>query len=206
MMDERDFTSGARDAVAIAREAARRRFHDYVGAEHVLLGIISEATGSVPTLFERLGIDGHAIERRIDRTLPQGDVSRIVGRKLPFAGSATSAIEFAVREAHRLRQDRAGRAHLLLGVLREGESIAALALNEAGVTLDGARAETAKLHEEEQAACRNAGRAANAPISTITIELRRADGTTISEAFSDVLAAMSFLTEAAHPSAHRSAS
>jgi len=128
----------------LAREEAQRLQHDYIGTEHLLLGLVREGEGIAVAVLMNLGIDLEHLKEVIEDTIPVPSGSSLIG-ELPFTGSAKKSLELAVEEARTLQHNYIGTEHLLLGMIREGEGIAARILNRFGLDKDKVRAETMKL-------------------------------------------------------------
>jgi hypothetical protein len=128
----------ARQSLESAREEARRLGHDFIGTEHVLLGVLESATGSLAAVLQNRGLDREALRREIERLvapLPP----RMVPAELPFTPRARKALELAGNEAKRLKHPMIGAEDLLLGLLREGGGVAAQALKNLGFRLQPLR-------------------------------------------------------------------
>jgi predicted cupin superfamily sugar epimerase len=135
-----NFTERVRKALAFARDEAVRLGHEFVGCEHILLGIIREGSGVANAVLQREGVDGAEVRRRIEEAIQTGR-GNTATRDLPYTTRAKKILEFSMAEARELRHSYVGTEHLLLGVLREGKNIAAAVLVDCGLTLDRARAE-----------------------------------------------------------------
>ncbi|MGD8277805.1 MAG: ATP-dependent Clp protease ATP-binding subunit [Gemmatimonadota bacterium] len=139
-----NFTDRVRKVLAMAREEAIRLQHDYVGTEHILLGLIREGEGVAATVLGALNVDLEQIHERIEESVKKGKATIALG-ELPYTSRAKKVLEYAMAEARELSHSYVGTEHLLLGLLREEKGIAAQVLNSLGVTLEDARAETLKL-------------------------------------------------------------
>ncbi|HEX2080816.1 MAG TPA: Clp protease N-terminal domain-containing protein [Longimicrobium sp.] len=136
-----NFTDRVRKVLAMAREEAVRLRHDYVGTEHILLGVAHESEGVAAAVLARLGVGAEDVRKAVDRSLPAGRAGTGVRELLPCTVRAQKVLEFAIEEAHALDHDYVGTEHLLLGLLRDEEGMAARVLAEFGVTLEAARRE-----------------------------------------------------------------
>ena len=131
------FTDRARRVVFLAQEEARTLNHDSIGTEHILLGLIREGEGNAVRTLESLEIGLEAVRRQVQEIIglgqqaPSGDI--------PFTSRAKKALELSLREAKRLGRDHIGTGHILLGLISEGEGVAAQVLVKAGADLDQAR-------------------------------------------------------------------
>ena len=139
-----NFTDRVRKVLAMAREEAIRLQHDYVGTEHILLGLIREGEGVAAAVLTNLSVDLEQIHERIEESVRKGKATIALG-ELPYTSRAKKVLEYAMAEARELNHSYVGTEHLLLGLLREEKGIAAQVLNSLGVTLEDARAEALKL-------------------------------------------------------------
>ena len=139
-----NFTDRVRKVLAMAREEAIRLQHDYVGTEHILLGLIREGEGVAAAVLQHLNVDLDQIHERVEESVRKGKATIALG-ELPYTSRAKKVLEFAMAEARDFNHSYVGTEHLLLGLLREEKGIAAQVLNALGVTLDEARAETLKV-------------------------------------------------------------
>jgi Clp amino terminal domain, pathogenicity island component len=124
------FTEPARRAVHLAQEEARLLRHDYVGTEHLLLGLLYEGTGVAARALESLGISREDVRGQVEEITGHGQGSR--SGHIPFTARAKKVLELSLREALALGHHYIGTEHLLLGLLREGEGIAAKVLTRLG--------------------------------------------------------------------------
>ena len=139
-----NFTDRVRKVLAMAREEAIRLQHDYVGTEHILLGLIREGEGVAAAVLQNLSVDLDQIHERVEESVRKGKATIALG-ELPYTSRAKKVLEFAMAEARDFNHSYVGTEHLLLGLLREEKGIAAQVLNSLGVTLDEARGETLKV-------------------------------------------------------------
>ncbi|MCY3698682.1 MAG: ATP-dependent Clp protease ATP-binding subunit [Gemmatimonadetes bacterium] len=139
-----NFTDRVRKVLAMAREEAIRLKHDYVGTEHILLGLIREGEGVAAAVLANLSADLDELKRLVEGNIRAGKSSSSIG-ELPYTTQAKNVLEHAMAETEELNHTYVGTEHLLLGLLRQEKGLAAKALGEAGIGLDGARAETLKL-------------------------------------------------------------
>src|SRR6266567_2114737 len=131
------FTDQARRVVVLAQEEARRLNHNYIGTEHILLGLLSEGEGVAAKALESLGISLEAVRVQVQETIGQGQVTPT--GHIPFTPRAKKVLELSLREALQLGHNYMGTEHILLGLIREGEGVAAQVL--AAVRADRARRE-----------------------------------------------------------------
>ena len=139
-----NFTERVRKVLSMARQEAIRLQHDYVGTEHILLGLIREGEGVAAHVLGNLNVDLDQVHERVDESVRRGKATIALG-ELPYTNPAKKVLEFAMAEARELSHSYVGTEHLLLGLLRESKGIAAQVLNSLGVTIDEARAETQKV-------------------------------------------------------------
>src|SRR6186997_2325647 len=144
-MNGYNFTERVRKVLAMAREEAARLHHEYVGTEHILLGLIREGEGVAATVLQNLSVELDDIQQKIKETVKKGKAAQTTGPDLPYTSRAKKVLELAMSEARELSHSYVGTEHLLLGLLREEKGIAAQVLTDAGVNLDAARAETLRL-------------------------------------------------------------
>jgi ATP-dependent Clp protease ATP-binding subunit ClpC len=142
-MNGYNFTERVRKVLAMAREEASRLHHEYVGTEHILLGLIREGEGVAATVLQNLNVDLEEIQQKIEETVKKGKAPQ--ASDLPYTSRAKKVLELAMAEARDLNHSYVGTEHLLLGLLREEKGIAAQVLADAGINLDAARAETLRL-------------------------------------------------------------
>src|SRR5512144_750145 len=141
-MNGYNFTERVRKVLAMAREEAARLHHEYVGTEHILLGLIREGEGVAATVLQNLSVELDEIQQKIEETVKKGKAAQTTGPDLPYTSRAKKVLELAMSEARELSHSYVGTEHLLLGLLREEKGIAAQVLTDAGVNLEAARAET----------------------------------------------------------------
>jgi len=144
-MNGYNFTERVRKVLAMAREEAARLHHEYVGTEHILLGLIREGEGVAATVLQNLSVELDDVQQKIEETVKKGKATQTTGPDLPYTSRAKKVLELAMSEARELNHSYVGTEHLLLGLLREEKGIAAQVLTDAGVNLDAARAETLRI-------------------------------------------------------------
>jgi len=140
-----NFTDRVRTILHLAREEAARLGHEYVGTEHILLGLVREGEGVAAAVLTNLNVDVEELEQMIEQRVTKGGAARVVGPDLPYTRGAKKVLELAMAETRELDHSYVGSEHLLLGLLREGAGVAAEVLTDLGVTLEEARAETLRL-------------------------------------------------------------
>jgi len=137
------FTERARKVLTLSQEEAQRFNHNYIGTEHILLGLVREGEGVAAKVLASLGVDLEKVRSAVEYIIGRGE--KTVSGEIGLTPRAKRVIELAVDEARRLNHNYIGTEHLLLGLLREGEGMAAGVLESLGVSLDKVRAETVRL-------------------------------------------------------------
>ena len=128
------FTDRARKVIAFAKEEAQRIGHDYLGTEHILLGIIKDGGGIAAAVLETLNIELEKLKIEIEERVMESTGGTMVQGDIPFMPQAKKVFELAAEESQALGHNYIGTEHLLLGLLKEGEGVAARVLMEMGVT------------------------------------------------------------------------
>src|SRR5260370_35655115 len=145
------FTERARRVLNLAQEEAQRFQHDYIGTEHLLLGLVREREGVAVKVLSNLGVDLNLLRSTIEFMIGRGD--RIVLGEIGLTPGAKEVIELAVDEAHHLNNYHSiGTEHLLLGLVPEGEGIAPQALERLGVNLAKVRTHIIQVLSQSAAA------------------------------------------------------
>jgi ATP-dependent Clp protease ATP-binding subunit ClpC len=162
-MNGYNFTDRVRKVLQMAREEAARLHHEYVGTEHILLGLIREGEGVAAAVLTNLNVDLEEIQQKIEETVKKGKAAAAAGPDLPYTSRAKKVLELAMSEARELNHSYVGTEHLLLGLLREEKGIAAQVLTDAGVNLEQARAETLRLLGSEMPSAAGGGGVAAQP-------------------------------------------
>src|SRR5258706_2100255 len=143
-MNNRDrfdkFTERARKVLHLAQEEAQRFHHNYIGTEHLLLGFVREGEGVAAKVLQNLGLDLPGVRDAVDDIIGRRD--RSVLFQIGLTPRAKKVVELAVDEARRMNHHYIGTEHLLLGLVREGEGIAAGVLHNFGINLEQVRWET----------------------------------------------------------------
>jgi ATP-dependent Clp protease ATP-binding subunit ClpC len=141
------FTDRARRVVVRAQEEARMLDHDHIGTEHILLGLTHETIGGVAAkVLESLGIGREAARQRVTEVIGRGE--QAPSSHIPFTPKAKNVLQLALQESRGLGHDFIGTEHILLGLIREREGVAAQVLSELGADLDGAREQVIRLLDE----------------------------------------------------------
>jgi hypothetical protein len=134
------FSDRARKAMQLANQEAQRFNHEYIGTEHILLGLVKEGSGVSANVLKNLDIDLRKIRLEVEKIVQSGPDMVTMG-KLPQTPRARKVIDYAIEEARNLNSDYVGTEHLLLGLLREEEGIASIILTNLGFKLDDVRFE-----------------------------------------------------------------
>ncbi|MGD9791983.1 MAG: Clp protease N-terminal domain-containing protein, partial [Acidimicrobiia bacterium] len=137
------FTDRARRVVVLAQEEARLLNHNYIGTEHILLGLIHEGEGVAAKALESLGISLEAVRSQVEEIIGQGGQSP--SGHIPFTPRAKKVLELSLREALQLGHNYIGTEHILLGLIREGEGVAAQVLVKLGADLSRVRQQVIQL-------------------------------------------------------------
>ena len=142
------FTERARKVLSLAQEEAQRLQHPYIGTEHLLLGLVHEGEGIAAKVLSNLGVELKEVRDAVEAIISRGD--HVVLGEIGLTPRAKKVIELAVDEARRLNHQSIGTEHLLLGLVREGEGIAAGALQILGVNLAKVREETIRVLNQQK--------------------------------------------------------
>jgi hypothetical protein len=137
------FEPAAQQTLTLAPEEARQFKHNFVGTEHLLLGLTRSGSRTVTNVLQKLGVSANLLRMEIERLVPTGPLATAAGQ-IPYTPRARQALQLSAEEAHRLNQSRVRPEHIFLGLLREGSGVAALVLKNLGVRLESARAEVLK--------------------------------------------------------------
>ncbi len=140
-----NFTERVRKVLAMAREEAARLHHEYVGTEHILLGVLREGEGVGFNALYSLEVDIQELRENVEAEAGRGKSGRATGPDLPYSSRAKKVFELAMTEARDLGHGYVGTEHMLLGLLREEKGLAAEALVDAGIDLRTAREEVLRL-------------------------------------------------------------
>ncbi len=138
------FTERARKVIILAKEEAKRFNHDYIGTEHILLGLIKEGEGVAAAVLQNLGLSLETIRLEVEKLVQPGPPT-VVSGDIPFTPKAKKVIELATDEARNLGHNYIGTEHLLLGLIREGEGVANQVLTNLGLDLNKVRQEVMSL-------------------------------------------------------------
>src|SRR5438094_843475 len=164
------FTERARKVLQLAQEEAQRFNHNYIGTEHLLLGLVREGEGVAAKVLANLGVELNKVRSAVEFIIGRGD--RAVMGEIGLTPRAKKVIELAVDEARRLGHHYIGTEHLLLGLIREGEGIAAGVLESLGVNLEKVRTEVIKVLTQTGSAPSHERRSSKTPtIDQLGIDL-----------------------------------
>src|SRR5215203_2108493 len=140
------FTDRARKVMQLANQEAQRFNHEYIGTEHVLLGLVKEGSGVAANVLKNLDIDLRKIRLEVEKIVQHGPGGeQVVMGRLPHTPRAKKVIEYSIEEARNLNHNYVGTEHLLLGLLREQEGVAAQVLMNLGLKLEDVREEVLNL-------------------------------------------------------------
>ncbi|HZR38639.1 MAG TPA: Clp protease N-terminal domain-containing protein [Ktedonobacteraceae bacterium] len=143
------FTERARKVLSLSQEEAQRFQHNYIGTEHLLLGLVREGEGVGAKVLARLGVDLQRVREKVEYIIGRGD--RIVLGEIGLTPRAKKVIEYAVDEADRMGHQYIGTEHLLLGLVREGNGIASGVLESMGINLEEIRTMTVTIVSHAEA-------------------------------------------------------
>ena len=165
------FTDRARRVVVLAQEEARMLNHNYIGTEHILLGLIHEGEGVAAKALESLGISLDAVRQQVEEIIGQGQ--QAPSGHIPFTPRAKKVLELSLREALQLGHNYIGTEHILLGLIREGDGVAAQVLVKLGADLNRVRQQVIQLlhgyQGKEPASAGTAG-AESAPSTSLVLD------------------------------------
>ena len=172
------FTERARRVLTLAQEEAQRFNHNYIGTEHLLLGLVREGDGVAAKVLNNLGVELSKVRSAVEFIIGRGEKS--ISGEIGLTPRAKKVIELAVEEARRLNHSYIGTEHLLLGLVREGEGIAFGVLESLGVSLERVRTETARILS--QSTPQSAGTGGRTSTRTPTVDQLGIDLTAASRA------------------------
>ncbi|WP_341230737.1 Clp protease N-terminal domain-containing protein, partial [Nocardioides salarius] len=168
------FTDRARRVVVLAQEEARMLSHNYIGTEHILLGLIHEGEGVAAKALESLDISLEAVRAQVEEIIGQGQ--QAPSGHIPFTPRAKKVLELSLREALQLGHSYIGTEHILLGLIREGEGVAAQVLQKLGADLNRVRQQVIQLlsgfqgKESSASAAAATSGAGEAPSSSLVLD------------------------------------
>jgi ATP-dependent Clp protease ATP-binding subunit ClpA len=138
------FTDRAKKVMQLANQEAQRFNHEYIASEHILLGLVKEGFGAAANVLKNLGVDLPKVRLEVEKIVQNGP-ERITAGSLPPTPRAKQVLEGAIEEARRLNRNYVGTEHLLLGILRESDTVAAQVLLNLGLQLERVREELLNL-------------------------------------------------------------
>jgi ATP-dependent Clp protease ATP-binding subunit ClpC len=164
------FTDRARRVVVLAQEEARMLNHNYIGTEHILLGLIHEGEGVAAKGLEALGISLEGVRAQVEEIIGQGQ--QAPSGHIPFTPRAKKVLELSLREALQLGHNYIGTEHILLGLIREGEGVAAQVLVKLGADLNRVRQQVIQLLSGYQGkeAVQTGGPAEGTPSTSLVLD------------------------------------
>ncbi|SDJ36962.1 ATP-dependent Clp protease ATP-binding subunit ClpC [Actinokineospora alba] len=165
------FTDRARRVVVLAQEEARMLNHNYIGTEHILLGLIHEGEGVAAKALESLGIALEGVRQQVEEIIGQGQ--HAPSGHIPFTPRAKKVLELSLREALQLGHNYIGTEHILLGLIREGEGVAAQVLVKLGADLNRVRQQVLQLlsgYQGGEKAAESGGRGEGTPSSSLVLD------------------------------------
>src|SRR5258706_10583173 len=139
----RNFTPRAQQALALARREADRFNHNFVGTEHLLLGLIRLGQGVAVNVLQKLGLDLETVRMEVEKQVGVGPDQKMLGN-IPYTPRVKKVLVLATKEARALNHTYVGTEHILLGLLREGDGVAARVLKNLGVNIEQTRQEILK--------------------------------------------------------------
>jgi ATP-dependent Clp protease ATP-binding subunit ClpC len=140
------FTDRARRVVVQAQQEARNLDHNYIGTEHILLGLVHEGNGVAAKALESLGISLETVRQRVEEVIARGEYAS--SGHIPFTPQAKKLLELSLRETRSLGHTYIGTEHILLALIRQGDSVAAQVLTGLGADLNAVREQVIRLLEE----------------------------------------------------------
>lgn len=198
-MGSYDFTIRVRGALIKARDEARRRHHEHVGTEHLLIGLLTEEDALVMDVLENLGANPMALQQTVDQMVADGVPTSKAIPDLPYTPRARVVLDQAIAVAHEFGDGYVGTQHLLLGLIRERQGIAAQALIAVGLTEPTLSREIVRILQGEGVAALLDEVSAEStdtqvPLS-IAVEVRYEDGTLAKKVFASKDEAIGFLRD-----------
>ena len=144
------FTERAQQVLVLAQEEAKRLSHNFIGTEHLLLGLVREGSGIAARALQNMNVDLNRVRSEVERITPKGD--KLFFQGITYTPRAKRVVELSIEESQNLGHNYVGTEHILLGLLREGEGIAAQVLTNLDIDLKRARKEVIQLLGGEEGA------------------------------------------------------
>ena len=190
-----NFTERTRKVLAMAREEAARLHHEYVGTEHILLGLIREGEGVAATVLQNLSVELDEVQQKIEGIVKKGRAAQTPGPDLPYTSRAKQVLQLAMQETRDLHHSFVGTEHLLLGLLAEAKGVAAQVLLTLGVTHERARAEVLRILGFELSPYPAAEPPPGEKPARISLTLHYSNGAMVKKSFTNTVDAAGFLSE-----------
>jgi len=168
------FTDRARGVVVLAEEEARMLNHDWIGTEHLLLGLIREGEGVAAEALESLGIRLQAVRQQVEEIIGQGQ--QVPSGDIPFTPRSKKVLELSLRESQQLGQRCVGTEHILLGLIRERDGVAAQVLVKLGAELNRVRQQVIQLISGQQPSPGRRPPREDAPVTDVQARLDVVEG------------------------------
>jgi len=149
------FTERAQQVLVLAQEEAKRLNHNFIGTEHLLLGLVREGSGIAARALQNTGVDLNRVRQEVEQITPKGE-KMLIQQGISYTPRAKRVVELAIEESQNLGHNYVGTEHILLGLIREGEGVAAQILTNMGLDLKRARKEVIQLLGGEEGAARSA--------------------------------------------------
>ncbi len=146
------FTERAQQVLVLAQEEAKRLNHNFIGTEHLLLGLVREGSGIAARALQNMSIDLNSVRQEVERITPKGE--KVSQQGISYTPRAKRVVELAIEESQNMGHNYVGTEHLMLGLVREGEGIAAQVLSNMGIDLKRARKEVIQLLGGEEGGAR----------------------------------------------------
>lgn len=156
------FTERAQQVLVLAQEEAKRLNHSFIGTEHLLLGLVREGSGIAARALQSMGVDLNRVRQEVEQITPKGEKAA-TQQGISYTPRAKRVVELAIEESQNLGHNYVGTEHIMLGLIREGEGVAAQVLTNMGSDLKRARKEVIKLLGGEEGTARSNGEDKGAP-------------------------------------------
>ncbi|GAG88851.1 unnamed protein product, partial [marine sediment metagenome] len=137
------YTEKAKKAIMIAQEEAVNLNHDYIGTEHILIGLLKEEEGVASQVLKQLGVNVDKVVEEVERLVGKGEYQQV--GEVTFTPRAKKVLELASQEASQLKNNYIGTEHILLGLIKEGSGVAVRILTDLGISLDNVYSEIMKV-------------------------------------------------------------